>query len=703
MARLVTFICCLLWPLIGLTATSGPQQQPHIEVELISEHQSWQPGTTQWLGFLMRPEHHWHTYWKNPGDSGLATQLLFESQVSGVSFGAIQWPTPERIVVSEITNFGYEGDTLLMVPVTLADSMTGDNIELSLSASWLVCKEICIPGESQHQLTLPLGSSTPSPSQFAAVFQHTRTQLPKPLPGAELRFALNPQNSAQVTLQLRDSSELDANKLELFATQEEFLAASAASSWAQGMDAQGQRWLQTQVDVSDYFYQLPKQTEVVLRTLTPKGEVQGYALIASQGPLTALQLKGSPKPPPAQSAPNLLLLAAMALVGGALLNLMPCVFPVLSLKALSLVKLSGKAASQARLHGILYATGILASLTLLALVLTSLKQAGAAIGWGFQLQDPLFLAILTLIMVTMAASLLGAFEVAGRWMSVGSERLSRGDATASLLSGCLAVVVASPCMTPLMAPALGVALTLPFFSMLLILFALGLGLALPILLLTFWPALIHKLPKPGPWLDTFKQALAFPLLATAIWLLYLLQQHSPSWVLLILISLLVAGFCGWLRSKGYPKLAISVLATFVALAVLWSWQPEKGELSLQQTATPYSPETLNKLLGAGEPVFINMTADWCLTCKVNERVTFRSSEVAQAFAQYGVHYVVGDWTHRDPAISHYLDNFQHAGVPLYVLYDQRGKAHVLPQLLTPTQVVNYLSNSLAHKAESNPL
>ncbi|GGA69210.1 thiol:disulfide interchange protein DsbD [Neiella marina] len=679
--------------------TSGPQQHPHIEVELVAENQTWVPGTTQWLGLAMRPESHWHTYWKNPGDSGIATTFDFsintlngpESEAISLPTGNVAWPTPERIVISDITNFGYYHDSLLMVPVELPTTLNASAISVELDASWLVCKESCIPGDGKFQLTIPVANTT-RPSAFATLFEQTRKLLPQQAQSSQLRFNLNPDNNEQIRFQYvpeTNNAMPMSSSVDLFAANEQLIAAADKPQWQQLIDVEGAKFWQTDIAVSDYFYQLPQSAEVVLAAANSEGVIQGLTITAKQQALLANRSDNSADSQQ-QAQQSLVILMLMAFVGGILLNLMPCVFPVLSLKALSLVKLSGKAASQARLHGLLYSLGILASLTVLAAILTVMKQAGAAVGWGFQLQDPIFLTVLSLLMVLMAASLLGAFEVAGSWMSVGSERLSRGDRTASLLSGCLAVVVASPCMTPLMAPALGVALTLPMVSMFIILMALGLGLALPIIILTLQPKLIAKMPKPGPWLDTFKQALAFPLLLTALWLLWLLQQHDPTWVLVVLAILLIMSFCWWLKVRGYPKFATAVIVATVATTVALTQRSASDDGGLAAVAQPYSAQLLQQHLNQGEVVFVNMTADWCLTCKVNERVTFSQQTVAAVFDEHSIHYVVGDWTHRDRAISDYLDQFQHAGVPLYVLYNQRGEALVLPQILTPSTVVEYI-------------
>lgn len=692
MTRTQPKLFCYLFLFLSLillkvqAASSGPESHPHIEVELVSEQASWQVGQTHWVGLALRPEHHWHTYWKNPGDSGLAPSLEWQGPPD-IEFGEIAWGFPHRIDVSGIVNFGYEGESLLMVPVTLETDFTATSAQITLNADWLVCKEACIPGSAALSLTLPISQKQPEWTQFAPLFDKARRLLPKLSENFEVSYQLQGE---RITFQWLDDERfatLALDELDLFVAAEELVAPSEPAQWLRSDGL-----IQVSFAKSLYFNQLPVATEVVI---TASG--QAWQLTGEQGSLMPLKA-------PAVSQYSLPVLMLMALVGGVLLNLMPCVFPVLSLKALSLAKMASQTPQAIRRQGWLYFVGIEFSFLALGLVLWLVKASGQAVGWGFQLQEPLFLAALALLLLLMGISLLGAFEIAGGWMSLGQSRISKGGKAAPLLSGFLAVVVASPCMTPLMAPAVGAALLLPFIQMLAILMALGLGLALPIVLLSLKPGWGRLLPKPGPWLETFKQAMAFPLMATAVWLLYLLQQHSGILVIATLALMLSLGFLIWLVQRGYKRFALA-LALICSVIVVVNWSRPESD-SFDELSVSYQPSRLEEFIASRQPVLVNMTADWCLTCKVNEKMTLSNEAVVRAFEATGVIYMVGDWTHRDSAITAYLEEFNHAGVPLYVLYNQQGQAEVLPQILTPQglidrlHAVQALSSSDSHTMES---
>ncbi|MCM2679930.1 protein-disulfide reductase DsbD family protein [Echinimonas agarilytica] len=658
-------------------ASTGPQQHAHIEVELVSEFSAFKPGSSQMVGLALRPEHHWHTYWKNPGDSGLAPALHW-ALPTNFSHGDILWGTPERIDVSGITNFGYDGDSLLMVPLDVPEGLSEGPYTITLDAEWLVCKEACIPGDAQLTLTLPM-SESPELSQHAELFEHARKALPALDENAQAHYQ---DQGEQLVFQLLDSAQMSdysTAELQLFVADESLIAPSSAPLWNRANGV-----IQVAFEKSLYFHQLPEATEVVLAVAHQKG----WQIQATQGPLLTLpQVAQSPS----QVADySLVVFMIMALVGGLLLNLMPCVFPVLSLKAVSLVKLKNADASDARKHGLLYLVGIELSLLALTLLLMLLKQSGTAVGWGFQLQEPLFLAVLSALMMLMGLSLMGAFELAGGWMSIGQKQLDKGGASSSLLSGVLAVVVASPCMTPFMAPALGAALVLPPLSMIAIIMSLGFGLALPLVLLSYFPAWSRWLPKPGRWLETFKQAMAFPLFFTSIWLLWLLLAHDAMMIIGTLVAVVCLCFLIWLYQRGAKLLSLGFTGVVSIFLVVVFGAPAVHQQTLAGQAEPYSKQALAQYIAQGQPVLINMTADWCLTCKVNEKVTFSDEDVSNTFGSLNVVYMVGDWTRRDAEISKYLDQYKRAGVPLYVLYDRHGEDQVLPQVLTPQGLINRL-------------
>ncbi|TAA43688.1 protein-disulfide reductase DsbD family protein [Corallincola spongiicola] len=686
-------------------AASEPQQHPHIEVQLVSEFSHWQQDTPNWVAVVLRPEHHWHTYWVNPGESGLPTRINW-TLPDGVEAGDIVWPTPERIEAAGIINLGFEEETLLLVPLTGEPSAESREINIHADVSWLVCKESCIPGNATLQMTLakPDGN-IPLPTEFAAAFGQARSQTATPLSLTAHTRVLSAE-AEQRTLQLaitssalqQASADLSLAMLagsDLFVEQESLVQASALPRWQQQGDM-----LVASLALNDYFTALPKQTAWLL--ITPDNKRLRFSATAGDWPASSDTAVTAPAGSAQNGAHSLLILMLMALIGGLLLNLMPCVFPVLAIKAVSLMKLRGKEKREARLHGWLYLGGIQASLLLLSGLLLLLKYSGQQIGWGFQLQDPWFLAVLASLMLAMALALFGVFELGARFMSVGQAQISRGGHQASFLSGVLAVVVASPCMTPLMAPAIGTALTLPAIEMILIMLALGFGLALPLWAISMLPRLAAMLPKPGPWLETFKQAMAFPLLLTSVWLLWLLSNHQILAVIATLLLWVIVAMLVWMRRRQLHRTFVVSLGLLLAAGISYQFtlSATQSEQALPEQA--YSAERLSDSLSSNQAVLVNMTADWCLTCKVNERITFADSKVKEAFNQLGIAYLVGDWTHRDANITQYLDQFQHAGVPLYVLYDKQGNSQVLPQLLTPTLLIDSLNQAVQVKPNRQP-
>ncbi|GAA5215001.1 protein-disulfide reductase DsbD family protein [Corallincola platygyrae] len=695
------------------SAASEPQQHPHIEVQLVSELSHWQPNETNWVAVVLRHEHHWHTYWANPGESGLPTRIKW-TLPEGVSAGDIQWPVPKRIEAAGIINIGFEDDTLLMVRLTGSPADNSGAVRIQADVSWLVCKEACIPGDASLKMSVPLivsgenDGNIPLKTEFAQAFTDTRSLVPQ----QHSFIATSAVTETEIQLQLAatdlEQSQLDLQqvlKSDLFAEQESLVQASATPSWQVSGKTHSEETLIATLPLNDYFLELPDTTHWVM--ITPQNQkirfsAESGAIVSPTIDPGALSGSGEQltAPPTQASTTPLLLLMAMALVGGLLLNLMPCVFPVLAIKAVSLVKLRGKEKQEARKHGWLYLAGIQASLLLLSGLLLALKLSGQQLGWGFQLQDPWFLAVLATLMFAMGLALFGVFELGARFMSLGQEQVNQGGYKASFLSGVLAVVVASPCMTPLMAPAVGAALTLPAIEMVAIMLSLGFGLALPFWAISMVPKLAALLPKPGAWLETFKQAMAFPLLLTSVWLLWLLSNHQILAVIATLLVWVIAAFVIWLQRRQLRRTL--VVTTVILVASLISYfvvmPSQRSELALPEQV--YSQELLQQKLSDAQPVLVNMTADWCLTCKVNERVTFADSDVKQAFNELGVSYLVGDWTHQDAAITQYLDKFQHAGVPLYVIYDTQGNSQVLPQLLTPALLIDSLQKAVEVKSIS---
>ncbi|SEI04304.1 thiol:disulfide interchange protein DsbD [Rheinheimera pacifica] len=670
------FYCSML--ISGHAATTGWQTAKQLKAELVSEYQQVTPGQTVRLALHFVPDDHWHTYWQNPGDSGLATSLNWQLP-DGVTVGDIQWPAPHAIAVPPLVNYGFEGGTVLLSDLSIAADYASDTIDIQLQADWLVCEEVCIPAEAQFSLTLPVGRDAILAQEYSALFSQAQQQLPQPL---NISGQFDTSGGAfSAVIDWQQPTEISA----FFVAATELVDHAATQQISQ----QGAQLL-LQQPLNTYFSGVDDQIELVLVSadtaysvqLTKSGQLAGNGKTAAEILVTQGQ----------QSSTALWLILLMAATGGLILNLMPCVFPVLSLKALSIAANSTQQAQQKR-DALFYSAGVILSFVALALLLITLRAAGAAIGWGFQLQSPYMVALLVYLLFALGLSLSGVVQFGLGLMNTGGALTAAKGSKGSFFTGVLAVIVASPCTAPFMGSALGYAVTQSAPVALLVFAALGLGMALPFLLLAFVPGFARLLPKPGAWMDTLKQVLAYPLYLSAVWLLWVYgRQAGVDAQALLLIGLVcVAGAC-WLWGRkqlaqaGRVGAGIAVLLVLLALALpLVAPQPAAPQAQNGDTQhwQPWSAATLKQLREHGKPVLVNMTADWCITCLVNERVALNTDSSKAALALYDVTYLKGDWTLRDSAITEYLRLYQRDGVPLYVLYWPGQPPQVLPQILTP--------------------
>ncbi len=661
---------------LPVTARSAPVQTDHVEAELVSENTTLTAGDN-WVGLRIRPEAGWHVYWRNPGDSGLPTKLAWQNLPAGAQAGELQWPYPREHRLGGLVNYGYGENTLLPLLLTLP---TGAGGPLMAKASWLVCADICIPGKADLVLDRPMyvGAASADPAR-AALFAKTRAELPRTadfptrfqIDKSELRLATGPIPG-------------DSQTLAFFPYAPNLIAYAGAPS--QQFDGRAARLSRP---LSSYFVEAPQRVEGVL--LVGEGPVaRAFEITATPGSVPALaasRATGS-----GAAAPSLLLALLLAFGGGLILNLMPCVFPVLSLKALSVMKGREQAPGEHRRQALAYTAGVVASFLLAAGLLIALRSGGAALGWGFQLQSPLFVGLLVYVMVALGLSLSGLVQFGASWMGAGQNLAARPGLSGSFFTGVLAVVVASPCTAPFMGTALGFALTQPATASLAVFLALALGLAAPFLLLGFVPRLAAWLPRPGAWMETLKQALAFPLYLTAVWLLWVLGGLTDrNGMALVLMGVVALAFGLWLVGSARHALArlIAMAAMIGAVALLF--HPLVRTASTVTTATrsgweAYSDARFDQLRAQKRTVFVDFTADWCLTCKVNESVALRSQAVARAFAGNQVVTLVADWTRSDPAITATLARYGRSGVPLYLVSRGGAEAEVLPQVLTPELV-----------------
>ena len=684
----------------------------NVKARLVSEAGSVAPGESFWVALELDIREGWHTYWRNPGDSGQATKLTW-ALPDGWSAGEIQWPAPHRFELAPLVNYGYAKHAVHLVKISAPTGWSpGPQIPLKAKANWLVCADLCIPESADLVLNMPTrapGAGDGSRDPAAAdLFAEARREIPKAAP-------------AQVSASIRGGSLVLAlgagwgeaspsiKTLSFFPYDEggiDYAAPQVLTRTANGIElavklgymppaAGPVRGLLLATEQSG-----SAEASVPLEIAAP---FAGAAALGASGKTKtryAPGLRESAASPGART-PALPVLILLAILGGLILNLMPCVFPVLSIKAIGLVEQAKRHPAAVRAKGLVFAGGVISSMLALAAVLLALRAGGEQIGWGFQLQSPVFVTSMIYLLLGVGLNLSGVFEIGGGLAGVG-DLLTRGVSyRASFFTGVLTTLVATPCTAPFMAAAVGAALTQSPVVALLIFVALGFGLALPYLLLSFAPWLRRMLPKPGAWMDTLKQVFAFPMYASAAWLLWVLaQQTSSAGLGAALAGALLIAFAAWAyqKSKASSRIGrVAALATaFLALLLAVVLPLELASVPSARAAPgvahaddeawqPYDAARAAELAAAGKPLLVKFTASWCLTCLVNERNAFADSAVRQVFRVKGVTLMKGDWTNRDPAITRALSAFGRAGVPLYVAYNSKpgsGAPVILPQLLT---------------------
>jgi thiol:disulfide interchange protein DsbD len=665
-------------------ASSGWVKATHLKAQLVSDHLDVRPGQTIKLALHFIPDEHWHTYWQNPGDSGLATSISW-TLPQGVTAGAIQWPAPMAISVPPLVNYGFEGPTILVSELRIPHDFNSSQLQIKAKVDWLVCKEICIPADASFELNLAVTENAVPAQDYLKLFEQASQQQPKPLP-LQGRYDVQNQKFSAV-VQMPEDLKVSA----FFVSAPEVVdhAAPQQMDWVDGE-------LLLRQQQNTYFSQAPAQFDLVLNTAAGPVLIQlqhESAPLSSEFSLVSFSLL------------DWMGMLALAAMGGLILNLMPCVFPVLSLKALNLVN-SHHSAQQTKVEALWYSAGVVLSFVVLAALLLLFRAAGQAVGWGFQLQNPLVVGLLAYLLFVLALSLSGVLQLGLAVMNSGQHLTQQQGYKGSFFTGVLAVVVASPCTAPFMGTALGYAATQPAFAALAIFAALGLGMALPFLVLAWWPGAAALLPKPGLWMEKLKQWLAYPLYLSAVWLLWVYgRQQGVDALALALVGLVLVSAACWLWGQLQLQRAgkISGLIAFVLLlgsvGLLWYPQPAAQYVQKTDHAEVWSEQRLTQLLQEGKPVLVNMTADWCITCLVNERVALDTDSSRAAMALYNLTYLKGDWTNKDPAISAYLRQFQRDGVPLYVLYWPGQPPEVLPQILTPDS----LRQALEQLSSKQPL
>ena len=689
---------------VAAVGAADVQRTAYSEIELIAEQATIPAvGGPMTLGFRLEPNPGWHAYWQNPGDAGKEPAIDWELPV-GFAADALLFPTPYLIPFGDFNTYGYKSPILLLAPLDVPGGLeAGSTVRFVGDASWVVCDDaLCVPEEATVELELAVGDGGLN-EDLRPSFADARAMLPKPVDWPA-EYAID---GSRVAFDIRAPGIGGPATL--------FVAPKRVVRYAEQSVMQTAAGLRIGMEAGRGAAEADP-IAAVLRYRDASGDEASARIdfARAEGPLPpALPAVAAVAAATSAGAAEIARAIVFGILGGILLNLMPCVFPILSLKALGLAELSKAGAKAARESGFLYTAGVLATFLAIAVLLILLRQAGAAVGWGFQLQSPWVNVVLALGMVAIGLNLAGVFEIGTRAMGLGQQGLAAAsERRAAFGTGALAVVVATPCTAPFMAGALGFALVQPVPVALAVFLALGLGLALPYLALTLMPALGRILPRPGPWMATFRQILAFPMFATALWLTWVIgRQLGATGMAVALLAALLLSVALWAYGQSTAARRPMVWRT-AAVAALVACVAAGANLGTPQSASEraaapvsaaaakplgkLSPETFSADLVASyvaseTPVFVYFTADWCISCKVNERVALATDAVGDAFNARGIKVLEGDWTAEDPVITEWLAKYDRAGVPLY-LYFPAGStldtATVLPQVLLPAIVID---------------
>ena len=678
-------------PSLGHAQTTASAK--HLSVQLVVPPAQIYPGQDFTAGLYFKLEPGWHVYWINAGDSG-EPPIIHWTLPAGVTAGAMQFPAPKRLPLGPLMDFGYEHQVLFPVPMHVAPEFkpSGSSATLAANVSWLVCREVCIPGKATLSLDRQTLASAPAKPGIIAADQQIISEfantLPQPLPSGDAARFQTTSKGFTLTVETNQRE----HSAEFFPFDQNILANAAP---------QPVQFRRNGVQIALTKDENLSKTPAQLHGLLVLGSGQAYKIHATPGTLALAAAV-----PPASTFLHIILLA---FAGGIILNLMPCVFPVLFLKGLALVQSSTEERRKLRLHGLVYTAGILVCFWIIVGILLALRSAGGNLGWGFQFQSPVFLVVLALLLFFLGLSLAGQFEIGLSITRAGSGLAAKQGLAGSFFTGVLAVVVATPCTAPLMGAAIGYALASSAAVSIAVFTAVALGLAFPYLLLAFNPAWTRLLPRPGAWMEILKQAASILLFGTVIWLVWVFNQTASSGALVFLLSgFLLLAIAGWILGRWPAKspatiAAVVVLACAVALPI-WSLRAFAPTAAVNAQNTqwqPFTPQLVAQYQAQGKPVFVDFTASWCLSCQVNERVVLDRADVQQRLNSSGVELVRADWTRKDPTIANALAALGRSGVPTYVLYpaDASAPPKILPEVLTPGIVFRALDSV---KAEAKP-
>lgn len=689
--------------IIGSVQAQGIARDDLLQVRLVPERTRVEAGQKIWLGIEQTIKPHWHTYWQNPGDSGTMPFVNW-TMPDGFKVSDIYWPVPKKLPFKTLLNYGYEGQVVLLQELQIPAEIPDDAFTLTADLDVLVCQEECIPVSLTKEITFNQpGAIGADNSEFINV---ALSQVPEK---SDISASYTVRgNDLILSAETPDGASV---KDAVFYPIEWGVLENAA---APDIAIDGEQITITQKRGNRNVDDVPVMNGV-LQFETREGETKAIQIAVELSPeIISTDMTSEGSNVTVQSELNVITALLFAFLGGLILNLMPCVFPVLSLKALSLVKLQDKVGHIVQRNGLAYAAGVILSFVLVAVVLITLKGLGAQIGWGFQLQNPVIVSILAYTLFLVGLNFSGVFDLSFGQFGGGklAGKITNGERLgASFFTGVLATIVAAPCVAPFMASAIGYALTRSAVEIVLVFAALGGGLAAPYVLLCFVPRLQKFMPKPGAWMNTFKQFLAFPMFASAAWLIWVLDKQAGSMALLgILMGMIALAFGLWILmhrpekgKKGRKRLSLlAVLSFLIAIGFLpvgyknvqQDLVESPADVSSEQTedifGQAFTPQKLDAALQTSDPVFVEMTAAWCITCKVNHATSLNIEATKRLFKEQGVNYLIGDWTNQNPEITKYLEAFGRSGVPIYVFYGApdtetgvRPDPVVLPQILTP--------------------
>ena len=677
-------LLCLFFLLAPGVRAEPATNQP-VTAELVAQDTAWQPGRPFWVAVRLTMDTQWHTYWRNPGDAGLATTVDWDLP-EGFQAGPLLWPYPKRIVDGTLASYAYENTVLLLTEITPPPAWTGTMAVLKARAAWLMCKEACIPGNALITLELPVTNGMPSADgRWAMPFAATRAALP--VEGVDWSVA-GDLKEGRLSLRLTPRADIYnflPDDLYFYPHREDLIEHAAG----QTLRKEGASWL-LDIKTSSLMRERPDRIQGVL--VGPYGWIDGTGTRALR---VDVALPGKP----AAAASSLTLLTGLLamFLGGLLLNLMPCVFPVLSLKIVNLVEQSRETHQSAVKHALAFTGGVLLSMWVLAGLLLALRGSGSTVGWAFQMSNPPFVLGLTFLFLLIGLNMFAVFEVGLGLTSAGGRLQASKGLLGSFASGLLTTVAGAPCAGPFLGTAIGFAVAQPAAVALLAFTAMGLGTALPYALLSTYPRLLAALPRPGPWMETMKQAMAFPMLITAGWFasIYMKLHGGDDVAFRLFTAITLIGAAAWVFGKWtalHRSRAVRWAGRLVALLLLVlavRYALHHSDLKLE----PWSREKVEELRQAGQPVLVDFTAEWCAICQVNKRVALENPEVLAAFREQGVTVLVADWTDQNAQVTAGLAEFGRAAVPLYLLYgrDPAQPPQILPQTLTPGIVLEALN------------